>query len=199
MPLRVELHPGQVARAIRQRNRANINAMIDGAIAGAFRGRKFIVRKTPRDQGQLRKSWKVKAGRRAFILRDSLAAELINDAPHAGVVERGARPHPVSREGFLALVGWAKRHGFKGARRKFQRGGRSRIQGPKQETRLYGIVFADQDVLAARVAMGIVRKLRAHGQVGTFFVKKHLPELERRNWLEVKKALRAISKKQVEI
>lgn len=31
------------------------------------------------------------------------------EAPHSGVVELGARPHPVSREGIENIAGWARR------------------------------------------------------------------------------------------
>lgn len=32
---------------------------------------------------------------------------VVNDAPHAGIVELGARPHPVSKEGREAIKQWA--------------------------------------------------------------------------------------------
>lgn len=34
---------------------------------------------------------------------------VLADAPHAGIVELGARPHPVSEEGRLAIKTWAER------------------------------------------------------------------------------------------
>lgn len=34
---------------------------------------------------------------------------VVNDAPHAGIVELGARPHPVSKEGVEAIARWVRR------------------------------------------------------------------------------------------
>lgn len=36
-------------------------------------------------------------------------ASVIGDAPHTGIVELGARPHPVSKEGRDAIAGWCVR------------------------------------------------------------------------------------------
>ena len=170
-------------------------AIARGVVKGAERGRAILVRKTPTDQGQLRASWKVKRGRVTKFARKSILATLINDAPHAGIIEKGARPHPVSKEGFLAIFEWAKRHGFRGARRRFQRGGRTRIVGPQQMVMIYGISFADADVQAAQVALGIVRKIRAHGQVGKFFVLKSLPAVEKAMGREINRAIKDLAKR----
>ncbi len=155
-----------------------INRIEMGLASAARRGRTHMVPRTPTDQGQLRNSWRVDGQ----LLR--------NTAPHAGIVELGARPHPVSKEGFLALVEWAKRHGLGGARRQFQRGGRTRIQGPQQAFFAYGEWFVDADAPAAKVALGIVRKIRHHGQAPTYFVRDELPALTKIAKTEVERKLR---------
>ncbi len=44
--------------------------------------------------------------KRGFVARGPVVE---NDAPHAGVIEDGARPHPVSMEGQQAIKEWAMR------------------------------------------------------------------------------------------
>lgn len=53
------------------------------------------------DRGILKNGCRVKASRDG--------ASLIGDAPHTGIVELGARPHPVSKEGRDAIAGWCVR------------------------------------------------------------------------------------------
>ena len=86
---------------------------------------------------------------------------VLNDAPYAGIVEHGARPHQVSLEGRAALAGWARRN----------------IQGLKP-----GEDWA--------VAEGIARKLAAEGQKPTFFVRNELPNLNRDMVVEVERFLK---------
>ena len=128
-----------------------------GARAGAQRGRSHIVRKTPRDQGQLAASWKVNRG------SGDVLAELINDAPHISIVELGARPHKVSREGWLAIYEWVRRH-FRGG----ELGG-----GGSMRPRRDGSV----DPAIASITWGIVKKIEKVGQKPTFFVLNELPTL----------------------
>ena len=119
----------------------------------AHRSKAEISKRTPVDLGQLRASWRVRPG------HGELAAELVNDAPHAGIVELGARPHPVSREGQEAIYEWARRHfGLRGARGKVRR-----IQGG-----------AFEDPMLRRITMGIVMKIRRKGQRPTYFVRRRL-------------------------
>jgi hypothetical protein len=52
-------------------------------------------------QGQLKNSFHVER------LPEG-GARIYNDAPHAGIVELGARPHPVSQEGIEHIAEWAR-------------------------------------------------------------------------------------------
>lgn len=54
------------------------------------------------DQGLLKKAT------RAIKLANG-SSSVIVDANHAGIIELGCRPHPVSRAGRLAIKGWAMR------------------------------------------------------------------------------------------
>lgn len=71
----------------------------------ADRGVDVLRSATPVDQGEMIRAWRV-------IPRADGSLLIKNDAPHAGIIERGARPHPVSEEGRLAIRDWAERHGF---------------------------------------------------------------------------------------
>lgn len=44
--------------------------------------------------------------KRSFVVDGT---SVVNESPHGGVIELGARPHAVSREGIEALASWARR------------------------------------------------------------------------------------------
>ena len=122
-----------------------------GTQRAALRGRAHMVRATPVDQGELRASWFVDAtpGSRGVM------TELNNKAPHAGIVEHGARPHPVSREGWESIYEWARRH-FTGSGERDKDG---------RDKKLTGITWA------------IVKKIKTEGQKPTYFIKNELDTL----------------------
>ena len=150
------------------------NAITYGAIAGAHRGRAYIVPITPSDLGQLRASWKVKEHPTA-IAGSATLAELINDAPHIAVVELGARPHKVSAEGWAAIYEWVRRHyrNAGGVGGQFRLGGTGRMKraapppGPFRG--------ADPDVTS--ITWAIVQKIKKEGQRATLFVRNAIPQL----------------------
>lgn len=106
-----------------------------GLRQGIRRGKALLVRRTPVYLGEMRNSY-----------QDS-DTRIRNDAPHAGVVERGARPHGVSAEGRAEIEQWFMR----------QRG--------LDEKR------------AKAAAWGYIQKLKVEGQEGEFIVEKALDEL----------------------
>lgn len=67
-----------------------------------------------------------------------------NDAPHAGIVELGARPHPVSKEGQEAIKRWAMRK------------------------------LGLEEKEAERATFLICRKIRKHGQKGRYVMRDSL-------------------------
>jgi hypothetical protein len=69
--------------------------------SAAQRGKAFIVSKSPVDRGILKNAWRV--------VKMSDGVMLINDQPYAGVMEQGARPFKISREGREALAAWVMR------------------------------------------------------------------------------------------
>ncbi|HUS27605.1 MAG TPA: HK97 gp10 family phage protein [Kofleriaceae bacterium] len=143
-------------------------AISRGALAGAHRGRAVMVRATPTDQGQLRASWKVKAGAEEFDGVGANLAELINDAPHISIVELGARPHAVSREGWEAIYDWVRRH-FRSEGGVHVLGGGGRMVARSKDGR--------RDPRIEAITWGIVRKIKKYGQKPTLFVRNNVDTL----------------------
>lgn len=140
------LKPEELAGMLRAQARALPQAARLGVRAGAMRGQAHMPKQTPVDQGQLRNSWRVQTTQG---FEGAAQAALYNDAPHAGIVEQGARPHAVSQEGIEALAAWAQRK--LGLDEKAARG----------------------------VAYAIAAKLKEQGQAPTYFTRGQMPELTR--------------------
>lgn len=171
-------------------------AIAVGALAGAHRGRALIVRRTPTDQGQLKASWKVKAGAGEFTGFSISLAELINDAPHIAIVELGAKPHKVSAEGWAAIYEWARRH-YRGAVtgagvKVYTLGGGGTMK--RRGSAAIGPFRGDDPDITA-ITWAIVNKIKLHGQQPTFFVRNSVDELREVMAAELNREIgRAMSK-----
>lgn len=139
--------------------------------SGAERGRSIMVRRTPVDTGHMRAAWRV-----FMTALGNEAAKLTNDHPAIGVVEAGARPHPVSDLGILAIERWVGRHPdiWQGAQ-----------SGPG------GRMLTREQAISA-ITHGIVWKLRTEGQEPTYFVRDALPHLRRAIAREVMRMMREL-------
>lgn len=129
--------------------------------SAAQRARSFLVGVSPVDRGILKVAWKV--------IRSSHGAEVANDQPYAGVMERGARPFRISSEGLFALKGWVMR--------KLQSGemnGRTNIKTKKLVKRRKTPELEQE---AENIAYAIAAKFKRVGMKGKFFVMKNLPKL----------------------
>lgn len=164
MKVALDKLPGILGR----HHRRNMDRIDRGLIRAAQRGKAHMVKKTPTDQGQLRTSWKAR-GRL-----------LTNDAPHAGIVEMGARPHPVSRAGVEAIKRWAQRNLGLGKVRDTK----GRFVKTTKATRDY----LEQE--AWGVAWAIAAKIRREGQKPTFFIRSQLGELTKIAKQEVERVLK---------
>lgn len=151
------LKADELAGLLKEQARALPQAARLGVRAGAMRGQAHMPKQTPVDMGQLRNSWRVGITQG---FEGSAQAALYNDAPHAGIVERGARPHPVSSEGIEALTAWAQRK--LGLDEKAARG----------------------------VAFAIAARLKERGQAPTYFTRGQMPELTRLAVNEVLRSIR---------
>jgi hypothetical protein len=187
-------------KAASEMSRDVLQAIRKGTNRGAERARAVLVRRGPRDQGQLRASWRVTKGTerrpawRVFRNLDARLAELRNDAPHAGIVELGARPHPVSQEGIQALARWAMRNiSFKTPTDNLRRARRVAVgprelprQGPRQRPKDRRFAHALQ------IARAIAWKIRHEGQKPTYYVRDAMPLVVRVLDAEVQKALKRV-------
>jgi bacteriophage HK97-gp10 putative tail-component len=172
----------QLPRELQRGEERFAKALRRGLRMGAERGRGIIVRRTPMDLGQLRGSWKVKA--------QEWTAELLNDAPHAGIVELGARPHKVSAEGWQAIYEWVRRHPELYGRKK----PKTKVSATTEQQKALG-PFRGLDPEITGITWAIVKKINKYGQKPTFFVMQSLDVLRQALVKEVERQLaRATSK-----
>ena len=101
----VTIPPGRLGAFIKASVGKNARAVQRGVRRGAMRGIAILTRKTPVDQGIMKNAWKyVEVG---GSVGSPVIGRIENKAPHAGIIERGARPHMPPLEPILE---WVKRH-----------------------------------------------------------------------------------------
>jgi hypothetical protein len=149
-----------------------------------------MARHSPVDRGRLKNGW--------VILSRLGIVDMVNNAPYAGVIERGARPFKISPEGLEALTGWVKRKLIgKGHRENAEWAARRSASferdqygpvspfkqyGPKQKrrkSRVQQLVDEGIDKEAKRIAWAIAKKFERLGMRGKFFIRSNLPTLVR--------------------
>lgn len=145
----IKIKPDELAPELRKRFSQIPKTINKGLRKGAMRGRTHLVKQTPVDLGQMKNSWRVSG------------TDIINDAPHAGIIEGGARPHKVNAAGIAALAGWARRK-----------------LGITNEKEAKGVAFA------------IAKKLEKEGQKGHFIVRDSMNRLRDFAVSEVVKEIR---------
>lgn len=169
MGVRVPITPDKLSAALIRRFSGIDQAISDGMYKGALYGQALLAHRTPRNTGAAAAQWKV--SRRALpalgakVSKRSVQAELVNDSPYIGVLEYGARPHPVSKEGIAAIARWA-----------FLKLG----------------VSAEK---AQEIAQAIAWKIRRHGVAAHYFVRDSRGEIQAQTGKEILKAINAISNK----
>lgn len=168
----VRTTPAKVGALLRRRAKAHKRSVYRGVLAAAHRGKTMIGHHTPSDLGQLSLSWDVREG----DPKSNLLAELLNDAPHAGIVEMGARPHKVSAEGWHAIYQWVERH--------FDE------RDEDGDVDVYG-----NDPVVSRITWAIVKKIGREGQKPTYFVRDKLPALHQITVKEINHQLAKLAKK----
>ena len=139
---------------------ARNNAIRKALYRSALIGEVIVSQKTPVDRGQARNAWKV--------VPTHDGAELFNDAPHAGILELGSRPH---HPPFRPILEWVVR--------KMGTGKKSFVDYSEVEPHLFAI------------AKSIVRKIAAEGTRPHYMVRDSLPKLTEIVKREVDKALAA--------
>ena len=164
----ITLTPAQLTARLKQ-DAARFPAAIPvGLKRGAHRGRALLVSQSPVDTGQFKNAWRVDG------------TSVTNDAPHAGIIERGARPHTVNRAGVEAIKAWVRR--VLGAKLKVTmraQTGKARVSKDAFEAQIESVTWA------------IITKLKKEGQKGHFIVERNLETLARFAREEVERVLAA--------
>lgn len=154
--MRVRVTPKELSARMQRLAQHGPEALRRGLTVGAHRGKAILVRRTPRNTGATANQWEVQTGPREVAI--------YNGAPHVGVLEAGARPHPVSREGIENLTRWAQL--VLGL-------------GPKE---------------AGKVANAIAWKLRKYGQEPTYFVRDSMKEINRGLRAEIEREIARLTR-----
>lgn len=148
----MKLTLGQLSKQINKDMKAITKAVKYGVKNGANKGKNLMKSVTPVDQGLMKKSWNV--------IEEDNKITINNDAPHAGIVEYGARPHSVNQEGFEAIKAWCSR----------------KLPGAS-EKEINSFTYA------------IINKIKNQGQEGTFIVRDNLDTLVSLVFDEIKSEL----------
>lgn len=91
----------QMSTVIKSDARLNRTAMGNAIEKASERFIKYLRRVSPRGAtDEYRNSWETEG--------KGLGLRVINSAPYAGIIERGARPHPVNQKGIEKLILWAR-------------------------------------------------------------------------------------------
>jgi hypothetical protein len=161
-----------------------IERMFSAIYAAAEAGVATVVRNAPKDQGLLRKS--------IHAVHSEHESAILADAPHAGIVEMGSRPH---KPPLRPLIAWVMRH-----RRAFGLGRGRLTARPTFVTRRRGLggfgaaSLAGTDAEATRIAVMIQRKIMREGTQPTWFMRKSLPRLRQILARELRRAVRDLKR-----
>lgn len=185
MPV-VTIRPGQLGAVIKRDAKAYRTSIEQGVRLAAQRVVSYLKTISPVYDGAFRAAW--------TVLKDpSGMAQVSNSAPHAGIIEAGARPHGVNAEGREAIREWVRkvitrlsvpeggiaphtnenRH-FKG------RGSRALT---KKEAEGPFAWWVDS------ITEAIIRRLRLKGQKGRFIVRDNLDKFVRWTGDEINKRI----------
>lgn len=152
------LTPKQVAAVIMATDKTiraeQKRAMLEAAALGA----ELLAKEAPVDTGRLKQSFRVRTH------GVSGHPEIVADAPYAGVIEAGARPHWMP---LRPLIGWVRRH----------RGLFNLTRRPPKRHRRTGRFQADAGIVG--IARAIQLKIARVGTKPRWFVRKTLPALSR--------------------
>lgn len=171
------ISPRQLAGALRGADQHARRAVALGLMSAAQRGKKLLIEKT-REKGidylgQFRNSFQVQK------FPTSGEVRLYNDAPHAGIVELGARPHSVSAAGIEALTDWVLKKLLDDSfpKRPMKRSGPLTPWANAQHQAAGGVY--DPRAEAKGIAYAIAAKFKREGQKGKYIFRDNLPELSR--------------------
>jgi hypothetical protein len=137
------INSADLAKELQARAKGARRVVQLAAKKAAMAGRTHLIRQIDEEdkvyQGQFKNAWSIRKTSRGY--------DLVNSAPHAGIVERGARPHSVSMEGRADIERWCQ----------------LRLGATEEE--------------AKSITQSIIEKLGRVGQKGTFIVERSLGKL----------------------
>jgi hypothetical protein len=156
----VSITPGQVGAMIRMQAKQVSEAIRNGMRAAAEHAVTDLKQLSPVFDGNFKNAWRVAA---PGYITGGTTVSVVNDAPYAGIIERGARPHGVNAEGQAALAEWVRRK-----------------LGISDEREIQSAVFL------------ICRKIREEGVQGKFLVRDNLERFQGYLEVEVDRQLRGV-------
>ncbi len=181
----IHLTPAELPKVLASHEKKMPEAIRAGIRLAAERGRTLLVRASPVDLGQFKTAWRVREGIHG--------PEIVNDAPHAGIIELGARPHAVSREGMIAIAAWAKRKILQSgrmSRKAYLASGKKLSSKAMKTTGKKGQHWADVEAMS--IAWAIAGKLKKYGQKGKFIVRDNMPKLSKYLAAEVARQIQKV-------
>jgi hypothetical protein len=179
---RVTVDPARFGAVFRANEHARMERVAGAGYEAALLGAEVVAKAAPVDVGSLKSSLHARqTGPRS--------AELVADAPHAGVVEVGSRPHTPPLQ---PLIDWVRRH-----HRSFRirRAAKVRI-GPARTAsaqRRRDARVAHNDTREAEieaVARAIQRKIARFGTRPRWFMRSQLPKLRKILAILIRRRLR---------
>lgn len=164
-----EVSPTEIGAVLRADDEHRREALKTAILEAAHAGLTVLVPSAPKDMGHL--------GQSGHVEEHADGVEIVFDAPHAGIVEAGSRPHMPP---FGPIYQWVLRHlGQFGVEKV---GSFRRVKGGAEKS---NAAFAqhlervdDMETEARGIAEAIRWKIYQHGSAPTWFVRSKLPVLK---------------------
>jgi len=189
MAKRHKVRASQLGATMKAHENQRQARIVRGLQRAALRGMKLVVADTPVDRGLLRATWDV------VFLDDG--ADLLNDAAHAGIVEKGSRPH---RPPFKPILQWVVRkfglnlEGIEARREAEEKGGDpDRAQREATQNARRSLPDDDESQASAEarsLAWAVVETIAEEGTEPAHMVQDNLPKMRKQAREEVEKQLR---------
>jgi hypothetical protein len=186
---RIRLRPEQLGPTILASASQTSDAVQAGLMVAAERAVAKLKRATPVDRGMAKNAWQTRGTAKG-------GREVINTAPYIAILERGARPHPVSPEGWMSIFRWVLRHpeligagaGYVAKTRRVVNGaGGMTSRGRRLRPADAGVSAITE--AATEITNAIVHKLRTHGQEALWMVRDNMPLFRKYVADEINRAL----------
>lgn len=159
----VKIQPGQLGAYLKAQVKGQKKAIGLGVKLGAHRGLAYLTPRFPVFDGQLKNSGEV------LTNVEDANAKIVFSAPHAGIVERGARPHKLGREAINAIYEWIVRKMLAGYVTQITRG--------KNKGKDRAMTREEREDAAKTILWAVVRKIERDGLKPTYIVRDSLPTL----------------------